>query len=246
MSHNKHTLQKKAAPIGSPISAFSASEEILKSLGAKEILDCPAGQGAFAEMLMEHEMNIACCDIRPEEFLVDEIECQLCDMNDSLPYEDESFDAVTCLNGIHRIWARGRAVGEMARVLKPGGHLIITIPNPTNIMRRLSYFATGVSIPNTVGPPDTFLPEASIPSAYVRLPITIPEIDAVCKASSFEIKQVSSIKTCKASVLLSPLIVPIWILSPLARAKGRLRPCASVNTMTSLLSERILILLQKE
>lgn len=245
MPQSKQPLKKKAAPIGSPVSAFTASVELLKSLGSKEILDCPAGQGAFAEILMKQDIHVECCDIRPEEFLVDEIECKLCDMNEALPYEDECFDAVTCLNGIHRIWARGRAISEMARVLKPGGYLIITIPNPTNIMRRLSYFSTGVSVPNTVGPPDAFLPEVSIPSAHVRLPITIPEIDAVCEAAGLKVERVSSIKTCKVSVLLSPLVLPIWAMSPLAHSKGRLRKCTSVNTMKSLLSERILILLKK-
>lgn len=243
--NEKQISNKRAAPIGSPIAAYDAAEETLKDLGAKNILDCPAGQGAFAERLIEQQFHVQCCDIRPDEFVLNEVECELCDMNDSLPYENGQFDAVTCLNGIHRIWARGRAISELARVLKPGGLLIITIPNATNLMRRLSYLGTGVSLPNTVGPPDAFLPGSSSPSAHVRLPITIPEIDAICKSADLNVEKVSSIQNCKISMMLSPLLPLVWLLAPLARSRRRLKKCGFVNSLDALFCERVLILAKK-
>jgi demethylmenaquinone methyltransferase/2-methoxy-6-polyprenyl-1,4-benzoquinol methylase len=49
-----------------------------------------------------------------------------------LPYEDESFDAVTVGFGARNLADLGRGIAEMARVLKPGGRLVILeIVEPT-------------------------------------------------------------------------------------------------------------------
>lgn len=40
---------------------------------------------------------------------------------DALPFEDGSFDVVLCQQGLQFFPARAAAVGEMRRVLRPGG-----------------------------------------------------------------------------------------------------------------------------
>jgi ubiquinone/menaquinone biosynthesis C-methylase UbiE len=47
---------------------------------------------------------------------------------EDLPFEDESFEAVTCVYLFHELpeEARGRAASEMARVVKPGGMVVLT------------------------------------------------------------------------------------------------------------------------
>ncbi len=56
-----------------------------------------------------------------------------------LPYEDESFDAVTVGFGVRNLADVGLGIVEMTRVLKPGGRLVILeITNPTR--RPLSTF----------------------------------------------------------------------------------------------------------
>ena len=47
---------------------------------------------------------------------------------EELPFPDDSFDTVLCTEVIEHLRHPARAVGEMARVLKPGGHLILTAP----------------------------------------------------------------------------------------------------------------------
>ena len=42
-----------------------------------------------------------------------------------LPWPDESYDVVVCANALHVMEEPGRAVGEMKRVLKGGGRLIV-------------------------------------------------------------------------------------------------------------------------
>ena len=45
-----------------------------------------------------------------------------------LPYEDDSFDLATCLDVIEHLRFDLLAFRELARVLKPGGHLLVTLP----------------------------------------------------------------------------------------------------------------------
>lgn len=46
-----------------------------------------------------------------------------------LPFVDESFDMITCLEVIEHLVFPEQALSEMHRVLKPGGHVLITVPN---------------------------------------------------------------------------------------------------------------------
>ena len=43
----------------------------------------------------------------------------------SLPFADGSFDIVTCVNGLHHLDGPDLALAEMARVLAPGGRLVL-------------------------------------------------------------------------------------------------------------------------
>jgi len=45
-----------------------------------------------------------------------------------LPYDDASFDLITCLGVLHHIPNVSRVLGELARVLRPGGHLLLREP----------------------------------------------------------------------------------------------------------------------
>lgn len=47
---------------------------------------------------------------------------------EALPYRDDSFDVVTCLDVIEHIEDDRQAVAELARVLRPGGLLVLTVP----------------------------------------------------------------------------------------------------------------------
>ena len=46
----------------------------------------------------------------------------------SIPYEEGAFDAVLCTEVLEHCVDAVRIVGEVRRVLKPGGHAVITVP----------------------------------------------------------------------------------------------------------------------
>ncbi len=47
----------------------------------------------------------------------------------SLPFDDDSFDLVTCFEAIEHLVRRDEALDELARVLRPSGVLLISTPN---------------------------------------------------------------------------------------------------------------------
>src|SRR5262245_55869415 len=54
----------------------------------------------------------------------------------SLPFDDNSFDAVICIEVLEHLFEPQRAVDEMRRVLSSGGKVIITVPNVAYWRRR--------------------------------------------------------------------------------------------------------------
>jgi arsenite methyltransferase len=61
------------------------------------------------------------------EGVADRIEIQTADMR-QIPFPDATFDAVVSCSAIHNLYAaadRAKALREIARVLKPGGHAVI-------------------------------------------------------------------------------------------------------------------------
>jgi len=208
-------------PIGSPLRAFDAAMGLLEKIGARSVLDCPAGRGAFTHRLLEKGFEVQCADILPEAFEIPGLECRLADLNKSLPFDDESFDAITCLNGLHRVWARGRAMREFARTLKPGGTLILTFVNNQNLVHRANFFLTGSVIHNTVGPPHVCLPDAEEPAAHFRYPMSVGHIASGLRSVGLKWGGMSSVGLSWKSIALAPLGLLPWAYRPVAGADAK-------------------------
>lgn len=97
----------------------------------KTLLDCGAGTGLFAQEMAErcrvlvlddHEESLRRLRERftPERVLRVSAE--------GIPLPDKSIDAITALDVLEHIENDRAAVNEMARVLRPGGVAVITVP----------------------------------------------------------------------------------------------------------------------
>jgi SAM-dependent methyltransferase len=92
------------------------------------VLDLGAGRGGFAAMLSDAGHEVFCIDRTVE--LVADLPARLGTHRhvvgrvESLPFLSCHFDVVTAAQTLHQ-FAPGLALGEIARVLKPGGHLAI-------------------------------------------------------------------------------------------------------------------------
>jgi SAM-dependent methyltransferase len=117
--------------------------DILRPLARGKLLDAPAGEGALAARLIEIGFQVRCCDLYPEVFRLQSVEVKRADLSATLPYPDNAFDYVTCVEGLEHIENPQQAVREFARVLRPGGHLITSVPNIMNIEERLKWLLHG-------------------------------------------------------------------------------------------------------
>lgn len=107
------------------------------------LLDVPAGEGALAERLIAAGFEVSCCDLYPEIFRLDGVGVTRGDLNGDLPFDGKSFDYVTCLEGLEHIENPQQAIREFARVLRPGGSVIVSIPNILNVEERLKSLLYG-------------------------------------------------------------------------------------------------------
>jgi ubiquinone/menaquinone biosynthesis C-methylase UbiE len=128
--------------------------EVLKPQAGSRILDvgCGAGKQCFVFWDALHgKAEITGGDVSPELLATraenartgDAIRFTEVDFNRRFPFDDASFDLLSCCFAIYYAERAPFTIGEMRRVLRPGGRLFTTGPMPDN--KRLFYEIIGES-----------------------------------------------------------------------------------------------------
>ncbi len=107
------------------------------------VLDFPAGDGRTTQELLALGFDVVPADLRPESYAYAEPRCTRADMLQRFPFDDESMDYVLCQEGIEHVETPLSFTRECARVLRPGGQLILTTPNVLHMSARVAYFLVG-------------------------------------------------------------------------------------------------------
>lgn len=111
------------------------------------VLDVGCGDGsAYAENLLEagievHGVDIS--DVAVEEAVSRGVKAVRASLEEPLPFPDDHFDAVLCIDMILHLFDPEFAVQEMCRVLKPGGKLLICVNNVGHWRNRLDHLFLG-------------------------------------------------------------------------------------------------------
>ena len=115
-----------------------AAEWFAAQPGPLRVLDLPAGNGLLANAIRNMGHEVACGDInreRPDYHYVD--------MSQPLPFAADTFDAVLCLEGVEHLVNPVAYIRELSRIVRPGGHIVLSTPNVMNFWSRLHFLFTG-------------------------------------------------------------------------------------------------------
>jgi len=162
--------------------------------GGKKVLEIACGSGGVSQrMVQRFGVSAVGVDINPAAVtaanarvtlhgLQDRAEFRVADAATTLPFTDQSFDAVFCNDAINHLPDRQRVLAEWYRVLKPGGRCLYTDPivvtgclSNAEIKVRSSI---GFFLFTPVGANETFLRQANF-----RVVLTGDVTESVARAS---------------------------------------------------------------
>jgi SAM-dependent methyltransferase len=215
---------KEARIIGAPDS-HDTLVRTLRNHAPCRILDAPAGMGVLAEQLREWGYDVHCADIDPGNFKSSDFPFTQVDLNRNIDLPSESFDAVVCANGIHRLYNLSTCLSEFARVLKPNGKLWINVNNYAAIDRRIRFLFYG-SLDNAVNGGHCNQ-TTDAPEANVRIALHVPFIVNQLEAAGLELISIKPAAVRTVDRLLAPLGLLVRLLSylvpPSSQRRSRLR-----------------------
>jgi SAM-dependent methyltransferase len=104
----------------------------------QRILDIPAGNGLLSRRLRAAGHDAVCADINGAA-----ADYVYADLSRPLPFLDGEFDTVLCLEGVEHVMDSTALIRELCRVTKPGGRVIVSMPNIQNAFSRFNFLCTG-------------------------------------------------------------------------------------------------------
>ena len=175
------------------------------------------------------------------------------DLLQRLPYNDASFDIVLLIEVIEHLENHRVALGELARVLKPGGVLILTTPNIMRLNSRFHFFWSGYhKTKRRFIPFDTPLEQAH---RFHNYPIDLPILYYLCKQHGLELERIgkSMIKGFSRFLLAVfglPVMAYTWYTlllrekNPIQRQENR-HLCAWLLHPRTLIEDNLVLRLRK-
>lgn len=196
--------------------------------GARAI-DFPAGNGVTSECLHNLGVEVLAVDLFPELFRVKTAKVIRGDLSLAFPVHSESFDLAVCQEGIEHVGNQDHVFREFSRLLKPGGTLLLTTPNYSNLKSKLSYLLCESEAFGRIMPPNEFETIWLSPGTEGVGPNEAPTPPRVyfghcfltgffrlrlfAQLAGFELKKIHDSRVNSTSLLLFPLLYPLICFS---------------------------------
>ncbi|UCF70161.1 MAG: class I SAM-dependent methyltransferase [candidate division WOR-3 bacterium] len=121
---------------------FYCWSEVIKSVGTGNyrVLDAACGRGLISQVLFFKGHEVHACDVEDHFKGDSKIDFRQLDLNKRMPYRDHYFDVVINCEGLQYLDYSRAFIAEAARVIRPGGRLILSVPNIQSYMGRIEFF----------------------------------------------------------------------------------------------------------
>lgn len=107
------------------------------------LLDIPCGNGVLSHQLQRSGFDVFSADIFSDVVKTPGLTFLRANLNATLPFANNTFDHIACVEGIEHLENPFHTVRELRRIVKKGGKLVITTPNIQSLGSRFRFFMTG-------------------------------------------------------------------------------------------------------
>jgi SAM-dependent methyltransferase len=180
------------------------------------ILDAPCGAGGLAVELRDRGYAAFGADIDSTAASALGDAFKAADLARPLPWSDAFFDLVLSVEGIEHLENRHAYLREIARVLKPGGTLVLTTPNIVSLRSRVRFRGSGFFHQD----PRPLREAARHPLHHIGL-MTFADLRYALHTSGFRITVVAHTHIKPVSYLYGVLAPWAWLYTTIAFRKER-------------------------
>ncbi|MDA7930172.1 class I SAM-dependent methyltransferase [Akkermansiaceae bacterium] len=167
--------------------------------------------GTFAKDLkLDPKEVIFPCEIVPEEFEYTDVTCTEIKPDSIIPFPDAHFDVVYAIEVMEHTQRPYDLFQEAARVLKPGGTLIVSTPNVSHLVSRISNLFSG--FPHLYPPPSKKVENAGRICGHI-MPLTYPYFHYGAATAGFTEISFHTDRLKKGAIFLAIILWPFLKLS---------------------------------
>ena len=181
-------------------------------------LDFGAGLGHMSQRVGSHARELKLnpaeiifpCEIVPEEFQYSDVACTKIEPNSIIPFPDNHFDVVYAIEVMEHTQRPYDLFKEAYRVLKPGGTIIISTPNVSHLVSRISNLFLG--FPHLYPPTSKRVENAGRICGHI-MPLSYPYFHYGASTAGFMEISFHTDRLKKGALFLSVLLWPFLRIS---------------------------------
>jgi SAM-dependent methyltransferase len=226
----KFSGKRNRSETDSEFSTSGIHQAVLAAIAARapakdaSYLDIGSGTGSLLRSVRERFAVVPyACDYTDRWMKIEGQTVQIADLDHGrLPYQDNQFALVTCVEVIEHVENFRAVIREAFRILRPGGLAVFSTPNVLNMRSRLRYLSSGFY--NLFGPVLLDRPDVR-PGARGHIsPINFFYLAHAFASAGFRQLKISVDKYQRRSFLVFALLwIPLRLANALVYRRDKLR-----------------------